>query len=368
MFTKWSHTAIALVIALFLSENTLAQNLSAEKSKLANYEKQVALLNSQQQALQENIDRNEKELSSMASQESPEKDKLNAAKKNLDQHQTAYDADPSSQNKSRLSNAEFKYALAERKYKKANSAQSDLINKISEDRNQLSSNSDKILGLQQSIGQQGQVIEQVKSDQLAKEKAMREQQQRQLAEDQRLANEKANQEIARLKALLEAEALEAKVAASKPPVIESQSPTAQSMSASPSEQTVAAVEQVVAAAETPLEKNYTLLTNQDEVKAEEDRLAALAQQPKGRQKTYNKILNVKTSNGNSMISAITLKPLGHEQYRGKGKLSAGSFVFSIGFHHWDVSIETAGSYQIILNSADSKNPKLVYFNDLYRVN
>ncbi len=341
----------ALIIAAGLAgagSSAFAQGLEAEQTTLTSHQKELVALQTKQKQLQESIDGNQSKLDGMRAESSPEQQVLLSAQTEMDVANANYEADPSAENKARLSNTRFKLALAERKFKKANSSYSDLETVISAQNAELASNNRAIATATVAITTSQAAIKSISDQQLADERAMRTQQQQALQqsqqqlEAQRKESAAAQAEVERLKALLatggaaaagtaaaSSSAASSKAAPAPAPKAAPQAAAkpapkaAPQVAAKPAPKAVAKPATAAAATKTAALDSSTIkspyLSSKEQVQAEQKRLAALMKKPDDKRESFNKILNMKpaASNGEKVkTTAETLKPLGHGQYLG----------------------------------------------------
>jgi hypothetical protein len=403
MYHKWLSATLLLLITLLSGAGAVAQTLDAEQTKLAELEQQLQDLQSRQQQWQTELAAKQAELEPLLGQTSPEAAELDIAQKNLDAATAAYQADPSSDNKAKLKNTEFKYALAERSFKKANSQQFSLKEEIQQISTELASASEQTASISEKIHQQRQLVDNVTVQQRAAEEARQEQ-------ERKLKAEAAAAEIARLKAQLAAQkkaeqkaredaALAAQAAAKSalssaaaspttstaattatpeaaPAKVESTpiiAPTTAPVTTNPVPVTtnpVPATTNPATATETDSNNSGAILfTTREQVQSETQRIKALLATPDtGKGTRYNKILNIKPLNSDGetgRTEANTLHALGHYQYRGKAKLNPGEAIFIVGFNRWRQQLPNAPlgtEYIFIYDASDNKNPRLVYYS------
>ncbi|MEE8057900.1 MAG: hypothetical protein V3T17_08700 [Pseudomonadales bacterium] len=376
MCHKWLNTSIFLLIVIFSNSTAVAQSLSAEQAKLAVFETQLGELQTDQQQLQAELSKKKTELGPLLNQSSPEKDNLDAALNNVDKAKADYEANPTTENKSRLKNAEFKHMLAGRKFKKANAQQFTLQQETKELAEQLTVTHSEIATLTSNVNAQRLAVEKSRAQQLARQQANREQK-------QKLKAKAAATEIARLKAQIEeqekvelarkaaaAAALATKAAAPSVPTATVPAPsnnTATPISLTKSSPIVTKTAPVPAN-KSAKHTGAILLTTKEQVQVEEQRLMVLLATPEEKKRSkYNKILNVRPVSANSAVGKAqtnTLYALGHNQYRGNITITAGDIIFIVGFNRWRQQVPTTPEgteYTVIFDTADTKNPRLVYF-------
>lgn len=388
MSIKWFSSVVTITLFLLIGaiNPAISQSLAQEQTKLSNLNAELKSLATENDTLTKEIASNKAQLEQLSTTSSPEKEALDQAKANL----AKAEANDSPENQSVISNAKFKLALAERKYKKANSQQFELSEKIGQLESTVAQNTARMSELESQISTQQTLISQIKTKQLAEERALRDKQQ-QLLEQQKLEAEKAKQEVARLKALLEAEKAQEQAASAAPVPVPAAAPAPASTAATPAPASTPPASAEAAATEAPAAEPISkpqqlaneiaeqkksqsakepskagtsaiLLTSKDQVQAEQTRLNTLLEQRDRKKNKFNKILNIKPASGEGETEAATLKALGHDQYRGANELKQGDFIFVVGFYRWRQTIENDGEFQFILDASDPKNPRLVYFN------
>ena len=338
--SRWFCLLLLLAPVLAVAQTSLS---TANAALTALQQEQEALL-SEQKAVQQQIAETRQQIVAMEQQESPEQAGLDQAAQELATAQAAFQANPSEEAKAVVSNAEFRLALAERKYRKANEALFTLKDQLNELTDRSERNATSLNQLAARITAQQQAISALSSDQLRQERALRQQRERELATvREQLAA--ANQEIARLQDELIA-------ATTAPPELELEPEPA------PPAATPAAAAAPVAPATT---EPGMLQLSREQLAVEEARLAALLQTPDPRRGALDKIVNLRNADGSGKSQSIFLKPLGYEQYRGDHNLSPGEFVFSVGSDSWQQAISANGRYEFILDLSDSNQPRLLYF-------
>ncbi|MFA7555503.1 MAG: hypothetical protein WCY88_14740 [Spongiibacteraceae bacterium] len=367
---KWLNTLGLFLITFIYSNLSIAQTLHAEQQELAKYQQQLSTLQAQQQQLQASLQKNNQALKPLLQKKSPEQELLNDAQEQLNQAKINFQAENSPDNQARIKNAEFKYALAERKFNKANEDLVELQQKTDELNAQLAATNNKITNLNKQKDAQHALI--------AKLKAQQADTQSRQAEQQKLTAAAAQAEIARLKAQLKQQELEAQAkierAREEAATVAATVTTANKVNTTttaaviPAATAKAQTTQLNAAATIQKTQGITLLNNTDQVRAEESRIKQLlATETGSRDKGYNKILNIKIidSNGNAgPAEANSLRPLGHDNYRGTVTLNNGTNLFSIGFNRWEQQVSAAGAgtkFEVIYDESNPKTPRLIYY-------
>ncbi|MEH6556371.1 MAG: hypothetical protein V7459_04040 [Oceanicoccus sp.] len=372
---------ILILLAAICLWNTpvVAQGLDAELRKLATYEQQLTELRTSQQRSQKAIQENNSDLSTALNQESPEKNKLAAAKLALDEAKNNFELDPSPANKSKMKNVEFQYVLAERKFKKVNNKPDALKTKQEALNVELARINSDISLLSNTISDQQLQIEKTRARSAATEQSRR-------TEQQRLKEAAASAEIARLKAKiaqqerneqqrielamknaeLQLEAEEAQAAAEKQAIEKVEEvPASQQNLSTPVAKTLTEADNIAEKSESTIVQ----LRNSDDVAAIEQKIADILNQPKEKKSSrYNKILNVKTisDQGKSgRAKSNTLRALGHNIYRGTALLNGGDTMFIVGFNNWrqvvPIAATTKTEFTFIYDGSDPKKPLLTYF-------
>lgn len=401
-------SAASFVLVTLLTANTvLAQTVSAEKAKLEGMQASIATLQATVKSLQAEQSSAQAALDEVSNLDSPEKTALDTAQQMLDDANAVFSADPSPENKSRLKNTEFKFALAERKFKKANEqfagaeqAAAEIAPKLAAAQQQLTTLITS-LAAQQVTLEKTQVTEQKRRNEesLLKQQAAaaeiaslraeleqqkRQEQARKLAEQQRLNAEAEAKALAAEQARQKATAAQAALANLKPTAKPSAEQAAAAKPAAPTsvvETATApqtAVPKLVPAVTQPAIQSaiqldptavaaanktsgVLFLSSKQQVQAEESRLQQ-AIKDANKKKGYNRILNIK-SVASTESTAHTLRPLGNEQYRGKATIDAGDNIFSIGFNSWPQTVKSTdnNTYIVIFDRSNPKQPRLVYY-------
>lgn len=365
---------LLLIVLVSLAGNTqAAPSLEQEQQLLNRQQQQLIGLQSQQEKLQNRIEAANTALTPLLDNDSPEQLALSEAKQALATAQLNHDKKQSPESQSRLKNIEFKYVLAERKFKKANAERFQLQEDIADLSKKLQTINQEISLLSNTIGDQRLYVERARSSKAAVEQSR-------IVNEQRRKADEAAAEIARLKAQIaeqerqetlrieqamrEAEEkLEQEELAKKAAAANQQAETAQSNQTDSS----LAVEEKTADINDE-NSSIRFLATSELVMAEEKRVAELLARPEGKNTSrYNKILNVKqiANNGSSgRAVSNTLKALGHNIFRGKAKLNGGDNLFIIGFNRWQQSIYKDAQqteFAFIYDGSDPKNPRLSYF-------
>lgn len=369
MFPKRFPIACILALSLVCSLQVNAQTAKAEQQKLTAMQGKVAQKRTEMQQFKQELESAKAARASMSEGAGPEKDELDKAAAALEEAKATAAADPSDTNDARVKNAEFKHALAERKYKKANAELYDLEDRIDGLSSQMSATSGEIDSLDKQIAAQQLAVEQARTKEVAAKKA-------QEAELQRMKAEAAAAEQSRLKAELERKQREEaarkaaelaaaeKAAAAK--AAAAKAPAAPAMAA-PAPKAPAAATSAAPAAAAAAGSNIVLLTSKQAVADEQKRLQDLLATPDRGKPGYNKILNVKPIGPDGQPGASeahSLQPLGHNQYRGVARIKGGAAVFVIGFHNWQQTVPgsaEAKDYVVVLDASDSKSPRLIYY-------
>lgn len=375
---------ILVLLAVICLWNTpaVAQGLDAELRKLATYEQQLADLRDRQLRQQTAIQKNNKNLAAALKRESPEKDKLTAAKRAFDEAKNNFELVPSDVNKSKLKNVEFKYVLAERKFKKANSKPDALKTREETLNAELSRINGDISLLSNTISDQQLRIDKTRARSAATEQSRRTERQRQkeaatAAEIARLKAKIAQQEreeqerveLAMKKAEIQLEAEDAQAAAEKltgETRVKTKKATSNSQNLSASEPETAIDSGELSEKS---ESSIIQLDNSTDIAAMQQKIAAILDQPEQKKSSrYNKILNIKTINNqgkSGRAKSNTLRALGHNIYRGSALLNGGDTMFIIGFNNWrqvvPIAATTKAEFTFIFEGSDPKKPRLTYF-------
>lgn len=123
MLKNPSQSIVSLTIALTLLMTPLselaAESTKSAKKQLANYQASLAAMRNQEDVYIAEIQQLRIDIATLENLESPERAELETAKLAQEQANVQYTQDASEANKAQLDNVNFKYFLAERKYKKA---------------------------------------------------------------------------------------------------------------------------------------------------------------------------------------------------------------------------------------------------------
>lgn len=387
---------ILLLLLIIHAATVNAQDVKTEQAKLTAFQQQLDKLNNQQQTLQQALQKNKAALAPLANSAPPEQAALDIARAELAEALENQSAEPGDTNEARVKNAEFKLALAERKFKKANEEQFTLEEKIDSLTTQLADLNEDMAALTRNIEQQQQKVVQARQQQVAAAQTQQEQAQRQkaLAAEQEIARLKAKlAEQERIEAELKAKALAAEKAAqtltvqqstaasSTPapvtePVPAAETAPVETAKASPPPQPVSLSGPATLAANTAspepaaADSGIIFLSSAEAVQAERQRLAQILAQPEeNKGPGYNKILNVKAiGDGGTTGPAIAhgLRPKGHNIYQGTAELAAGNTLFIVGFNRWQQQVEANSTgpenlFIVTFDGSDPKQPKLIYY-------
>lgn len=370
---QWLPVVTLLLLSLFVGSGAAAQSVGTEQAKLTGYQQKLVQLQSQQKTKQADRARKEAELAPLLTQTSPEKDALTKTLSDRDAAAAKFAADPTAGNKSKLKNLEFKVALAERKYKKANSQQAALQSDIKQLSNDVDSTSKEIVTLTAAISAQQIAVEKARSAQAAWQQS----QQVQREKDKAAA---AEAELAKLRAEIEQTKL-AEQAAKEAAAKDAAAAAAAAAYTVPSAAVATDSPKIVGSADNAdvqriAERNTNdapatdptklLLTTKEEVAVEQARLEKAIAAAGGSKTKTNKILHIKSViQGNKIrkSDSNSLRALGSDQYRGNATVRAGDTIFVVGFNRWREKVPgTADTkYTFILDASDKKSPRLVYF-------
>ncbi|MBL4828226.1 MAG: hypothetical protein JKY66_11050 [Spongiibacteraceae bacterium] len=359
LFSKWPRAITVILFCLCISTPINAQTLQSLKNSLAESGKRIDALNAEQERLYADISTNNATLTALSNTASPEKVKYEEAKIQLDQATEDHRSKRTSKSKAIMSNAAFKHALAERRYKKANTNEISLQEKNTALNNKLTKNTNRLDALNRSHKQYEKKIA-LKSTELARS-------QQALKEKNALQQQRAAEaEILSLKAALAQKdsppsiAIQAKLPTKQVvlPTPKPITPTiANTATAKPPEKTSASIG-----------GDIVLLSTKEQVKEEEQRLKDLDTKLGKKRSRYNKVLNIKTARSNGSLSrakANTLRALGNKQYQAVVRLKHATFVFSIGDKQWRATTPKTfknTKYVFIYDETNTESPRLLYFD------
>lgn len=317
------------------------------RSQQAALEKEITTLNQQISAKQQQIN-------NLRNRPSPEQVELATVQKILSDARAQLKAEPSSDNESKVRNAEFKLKLAEIKYDKSHADVEALSDDVDRLKQQVSSKQQQIKDLARASNDQAE-----QQQKLVDERAKR--------QDQELARSKqeaeaAQKEIERLKAALAAkENAEAKAAAAAP----AKAAPAPAPVAVPAPTPVAAAPATKpVSAEVPAGTGLAKLTSQQQVLTE---LQAMAQRAAnaGSAKGSNRVLYLKQpGSAATNKDKVGLRAIGNEQYRGTFNVKPGNYEAVVGFTTWPVqfSADEDGENVFLLDYSDEKKPRLIVYD------
>ncbi|WP_372798188.1 hypothetical protein [Litorivivens sp.] len=324
-------SAACLTLVCLFSGHTLAQGAAQELAKLES--RQSALLGKMQQLRQESQDLSET-MANTEPADGPEKTAYEEAVAIFEEASETYEAEPTSTNKSRLRNAEFKLHLAERKYRsgseelrKLEARQDAVETELIAVRRELDTIAERIPRLEQQVAVQ----------------RAREREQAEAA--RRAAAAQARNES---KATQQADA-----------------PQPAPAPAGAQHQNTASAKTAALADPIELDKGFVLLTNKAQVLTE---LANLQLRIGGDSLKIrsNKILNVRhfVDGKEAEKNSHRFKGLGNYQYRATAVLHEGENRIRVSFSRWNIDMpaDFAGQELVILMDASDRNsPKIVCY-------
>lgn len=332
------------VIALLglASAPAWSQDTAAETARLDQLQKQISDREQRHGQLEAQLAALRQSLQEVQSRPSPEQAELDEARQQLEQARAAQAQTPSETNASRLQNAEFKFALSERRFAKANSEAAALQSDIEETQAQIDRNRDEITRVGQQITTQRASIARLQQRQTeARQQQHLRQEQEQQLERQRAETAAAQAEIRRLRALLESR--EAEQAQSETIVEpEPEAPAATTASADN------------AADDSPA-MNSILLQDRTAVLATLTAIQESLADADPRRVAVNRILHIKRGDASN---PLTLRALTADQYRAEARLGEGTSELVVGFHRWQVDLPAAGDYVFLYDTKDSRQPRL----------
>lgn len=319
-----------------------SQDTAAETARLEQLQKQIGDREQRRSQLEEQLAALRQSLQEVQSRPSPEQAELEEARQQLEQARAAQTQTPSETNAARLQNAEFKFALSERRFAKANSEAAALQGDIEETQAQIDSNRDQITRIEQQIAAQRASIarlqqqRQTEARQAQQQRLRQQEEQEQQLERQRAETAAAQAEIRRLRALLESR--EAEQAQSES-VVE---PEPEAPAATTASTDGAAVNSILLQDRSAVLATLTAI--QESLVDDDPRRAAV-----------NRILHIKHGDESN---PLTLKALTADQYRAEARLSEGRSELVMGFHRWQIDLPAAGDYVFLYDTKDSQQPRL----------
>ncbi len=378
-------TIFFLLVTLGFCATSNGQSNKTAQAELASLQHQSTELQARQKQLQSTIKKREAQLQPLLKKSPVGKDKLDRAQKTLDKASADYRAELTLGNKSIRKNAEFKYALAQRKFRKANAERFSLEGDIEDIAAQLATLDSEASALTGRIAKQRKAVSDARSQQQAKERA-RLIKARNLQTHKQARREQQNQnnaaEIEHLKAQLEQlekekQARLASVARTKAAATSTAAqtspvksvPVQKTAKAEPAKDTSRTSRRVNTAAAILDNSSAVMLTTKAAVMAEKRHLQQLLNTPRARKNLYkDKILFTKSVTADGTVKRRSrpnkLRALGHHQYHGQVRLRAGEVIFLVESSSWrqDQSSEvSSGRYKVILDGRDNDNPRLVYY-------
>lgn len=421
------HTISLLVIFICLSAPSLGQNLASEQQKLLEEQRSIIETQNAQQTLIKKLEKAKSKISSLEAEVAPFLDAMNKAKTALDDISKATRATPTEENNARMKNAEFKYVLAERKYLKAAEQLQESKAEIARLETEIEDNKNKIAQANLNIEKQQSriqwlekkqqeqaalVLAQKQQKQLQAEQSRQaEEEQRRIAEEQRKEAElinnrialsetraekaEADQEIARLTALLKdqqaAKTPESALPATSPSVnstAQITQPGIASVSASSSQNQLAvnapdsatasrpntnaaatnspsaSIQQPLTAVAAKLSEEQVKAQAREQYQAYEQRAARVSSREK--RSATNKVIHMKTLAGGEVIKSTShsLSYYGEDLYQAKIEVRAGENIFSVGQRQWQIDIPASDDnteYLIYYDTRDEENPDFVWY-------
>ena len=417
MCRVYSRLSTSFLVVLFsaFSVSAFSQSANELEELISKQEKQAASLQTQQSSLQAEQQAKKAELAPLLSRGLPGNNQLEEARSALIKAQLNYQQDGSERNQSRLRNAEFKLALAERRFKKTNENMFTLQQEIQQLEQQITSNQGVIAQVVTAIESNRSKLGAARSAQLARQQAA---QQAREADQQKAKADAAEKEIRRLKAELEEqkriiEEKSGKAETKTKPELETANTQTTSqisesnntsgepaLSLPPSSAQISTppvtpvpVENAPIAAPSPINQAATsdtppkysepkkdaqfddssgisLLLTANEVEAYQSMVNELASQAEGYGSKNRRIMTIKpvvVSDKNDLRKdkLVTLIPMGNNIYRGEQDIDVGDTIFIVGLNRWRQSIPpiAAGDkdFIFIFNNSNNESPQLVYF-------
>ena len=376
---------LTLLVAMLFAANGYAQSIAELQATVAASKGKLSAINAEQNDLQAALNDINQQIEAIADLPSPEKQAYQQAQQDLQAAESIYKAEGTDESKAKMNNAQFKLALAERKYKKSNQALAELSDQQSELQTKLANNQQLNAKLSQQIKTNNQKISQLTQQQAERNKALQTARKNKELEAQRA-------EVARLKAALQASEKEkaslvanqkaaktavaatsaaAVAAASKAtapvpaPSISKASPAAKPANVTPPAAAAVKTPKPSASTSTDNNKSAIYLTSKQAIVDLEKRLSIILATEDKEKTAYSRMLNIKPADQASKVKirAQTLESLGHGQYKGDGPLLAGDTIFAVGFYRWrqEINHQYGSQFTFLLDISDSKNPKLYYY-------
>lgn len=321
-------STLLLTALILVTSAAWPQNLDKEVVRLEQLQLQASELEQQQSLYEVDLKSLLRSLDELEDRPLPARAELAEARMQLEQARTARDLDPSDTNMARVQNAEFRLALSEHRFSKANREATALQQRIAALESRLQANQLSLTSTREQIRAQQVLVRQLQQQRLSAEHQSREQQ----LERQRAETAAAQQEVLRLRALLEVQ--EQTVAA--------HSESGAQPTAEPTEAATGG-------------SKLILLTERQDVLALLTAVHHSLDTSDPRRVLVNRILHIKRGDDSR---AHTLKALSTEQYRTEAQLEAGLNVLVIGFHQWEVDVPSTGHYVFFYDLNDSAAPQL----------
>ena len=358
---NWRAIGAASVIAMIatFSNPGSTQDIRSQQAAL---EKDIAALNIQ-------LDAKQQQITALRNKPSPEQADVASAQKTLDAARVELKASPGPDSEGKVRNAEFKLKLAQLKFDKANDGIEALNDDIDKLKQQVGIKQQQIKELN------SQTADQAQAQKLADDRLKRQEQE--LARTKQEA-ESAQKEIERLKAALAAQeaavvkttAVKDASAASALTAAESTSKAVESAAkpavAAPAEVPKAAAPTATTTTATPSANSNGLikLNSQDQVLHELQATASLIAQATRGEDDASLVLYLKHPGTQATNhDKISLRALGNKQYRSTTKVEAGEYEAVIGFNRWPVqfSADEAGDTTFLCDYRNKDAPRLVIY-------
>lgn len=372
---------LILLAAVLFTANSHADSVAELQAIVQASNSKISAINEEQSNLQPTLTELNKQIAAIASQPSPEKEAYQKAQQDLRAAEAIYDTEGSDESKAKMTNAQFKMALAERKYKKSNKVLADLVEQQSDLQTRFLTNQQNQNSLKQKVKNYNEQIVKLKQQQAERYKAQQVARKNRELEAQRAEvarlkaalvaseKEKASLVASQKAAALKAAAITNNLTASKAAPISSTTniatATKSTVKATVPKPQVANPKAQNSPTAADHKQSALYLDSKQAIQALERRLSIILATPDKNKTAYDRMLNIKPAVQGSQIAirAQPLDSLGHGQYKGTGKLLAGDTIFAVGFYRWRQVINNKGSdqYTFVLDVADNKNPKLYYY-------
>lgn len=408
---------ISLIVCIFsLSNPAFSQNLASEQQKLRATQQSITDIQHEQKELEDALSAEKSKISKFEVDLAPSAKARDEAKAAVDETVAAAVASPTTENSARVKNAEFKMALAERKYNKSSADLQKSLKTVEELNSRYGENQKKIRRLNKDIEEQQKHIVWLESNQqkVAQQEAEKlKQAELKHKEDELIQNKialaesqaeqaAAEQEIVRLKAMLDQQSAgkssgaalagaavaggvvvgATNTASGATSVAAPTATTAPSLSASSSTSTKNKATQTPADTSSKTVDTGTSGSNtSNNAEPTPEQIKALAQKEhaafalrasqvsaKKKRSATSKIFHVQAVDNDATSKSYSMSYAGKRLYSTEIRVNAGKQLFKFGQRKWDITIPPTDDktlYVVNYDILDKNNPRLVIYKKSY---